>query len=144
MNVSLEGFNKSIKRKISVDSNYSIDPFCRKVIICMNGDLDHMYGVKIGKEFLDIENKESDLSCLELKEKQKFKVIYDFGDNWIFNVTVSKIVENYGVKKFYLIDGKGKGIIEDCGGIRGLFNIYTSDYGICDVDKINMLIDNVL
>ena len=51
-NISLEGFNKEIKRKISVNSNISINSFCKKVILSMNGDLSHLFDIKMGKEYL--------------------------------------------------------------------------------------------
>ena len=49
MNIALEGYKTEIKRKISVDSNVKLDKFCRCVILSMNGDLSHLYGIKIGK-----------------------------------------------------------------------------------------------
>lgn len=47
-NVSLEGF-KEIKRTILVNSDITIDEFCRKVIKSMNGELYHAYGIKFKK-----------------------------------------------------------------------------------------------
>lgn len=150
MNIALEGYKTEIKRKISVDSNVKLDKFCRCVILSMNGDLSHLYGIKIGKEYLDNNIvEEQDLNYLELKEKQKLKVIYDFGDNWVFNITISKILEDYGNKRFEVVSGKGYGIIDDCGGIGGLYDIFNKinkdwgEYNIDDFDinKINKIID---
>jgi len=91
MNVSLEGYGNEIKRKIVVDSNVYLDNFCKNIILSMNGTLEHCYGIKIGKEYLEEEIvKERDLNYLELRERQKFKIIYDYGDNWIFNVLLVK------------------------------------------------------
>lgn len=150
MNVSLSGFEKEIKRKIAVDSSVDLDIFCECIIISTMGDLSHSYGIKINKEYLDDEEvKEQDLNYLELKEKQRLKVVYDFGDNWVFNVTVSKIVDDYGTKRCQVLSGKGYGIIDDCGGawgLRKIFNYEDSDWGKYDIeefdiDKINSLID---
>lgn len=151
MNISLEGFKSEIKRKISVDSNVKIYQFCRSVITSMNGDLSHIYGMKIGREYIDDEIlKEQDLNYLELKENQKLKIIYDFGDNWVFNITVNKIIEEYGhTRKFNVLSGKGYGIIDDCGGVGELcdiFNKINKEWGECDindfdVDRINRKID---
>ena len=33
------------------------------------------------------------IDTMELYEKQKFSLHYDFGDDWIFSITVSKISE---------------------------------------------------
>ena len=142
MNVSLEGFGKEIKRKIAVDSNVNLDDFCRCVIYSMRGDLSHLYNIKLGKEYIDddIINAE-DLSYLELEEKQKLKIIYDFGDNWVFNITVSKIIDGYGKKRFEVLSGKGYGIIDDCGGPWGLQRIFAGkdkSWGQYDIDNFDL------
>lgn len=142
MNISLEGFGKEIKRKIAVDSNVDLDKFCKCIVLSMKGDLSHSYGIKIAKEYVD-DNRmiEQDLNYLELKEKQKLKVIYDYGDNWIFNITVSKIIDNYGNKRFEVLSGKGYGIIDDCGGIWELSNIFdkkNKEWGNYNIDDFNL------
>ncbi len=151
MNITLAGFDKEIKRKITADSNLKLNRFCRAVIIAMRGDLSHSYRIKVGKEYLENEIIEmEDLNYLELKEKQRLKVIYDFGDNWVFNITVAKINEGYdSFRKFRVLSGKGFGIIDDCGGNYGLEEIFNKentqmgDYDINDFDmkKINQNID---
>lgn len=151
MNVALDGYNSEIKRKIAVDSNVKIEDFCRCIILSMNGDLSHCFSIKKGKEYIEDDIIEmQDLNYLELKEKQKLKVVYDMGDNWVFNITISKIIEGYGDKrKFEVLSGKGYGIIEDCGGIDGLYDIFNkinTDWGEYDINefdlkKINRIID---
>ena len=149
MNVNLYGFEKIIKRKITVDSNVTLSKFCESVIYSMNGDLEHMYGIKIGTQYLEEEILNTqDLNYLELKEKQRFKIIYDYGDNWIFNITISKINDNYGIKPFMVTKAVGKGIEEDCGGVYGLYNLIANkdnnwgyDINDYDINEINNLID---
>lgn len=143
MNINLEEYNKEIKRKISVDSNVKLDSFCRAVIKSMRGDLYHSYTIKKGKEYLDeeiIENE--DLNYLELKEKQRLKIIYDFGDNWVFNITIAKVNEGYAEeKRFKVISGKGYGIVDDCGGPWGLediFNGTSEDWKKCDINEFDI------
>lgn len=142
MNISLDGYETEIKRKISVDSNVKLDKFCRCVILSMNGDLSHLYGIKRAKEYVDNEIiEEQDLNYFELKEKQRLKVIYDFGDNWIFHITISKIIEGYGNKRFEVLSGKGYGIIDDCGGIGDLYDIFNkinTDWGEYDINDFNI------
>ncbi len=140
-NISLEGFNKEIKRKISVNSNISINSFCEKVISSMNGDLSHPFAIKIGKNFLEDYYGEFELFYLFLTEKQKLKIIYDFGDNWQFNVTLSKIINSYDEIDFEVLSGKGYGIIDDCGGIFGLYNIFNGEddsWGKYDINEFNL------
>lgn len=149
LNVSLLGFEKEIKRKISIDSDISISTLCEAIILSMSGDLEHCYGLKRGKEYLKDEEMSKDINYLELKEGQRFKVIYDYGDNWVFNVRVSKVIEDYGSKRCYVLSGIGYGIVEDCGGeyyLDRIFNDDDNDYNIdeFDLDDVNSTIDNRL
>lgn len=140
-NISLEGFNKEIKRKISVNSNILIEDFCKVIVASMNGDLSHMFGVKVGKEFLNEWFFFLELFYLNLEEKQKLKIIYDFGDNWVFNLTLSKIEDGYMDVPYKVLAGKGYGIIDDCGGVRGLENIFSGkdkSWGKYDINYFNL------
>ena len=140
-NVSLDGFDKEIKRKIVVNNDILIDDFCRGVILSMNGDLSHLYGIKIGKNFLDEEYNDLELFNLNLKEKQRLKIIYDWGDNWIFKLTLSKIIDDYGDTDFEVLSGKGYGIIDDVGGVWGLediFNGIDTSWGKYDINDFDL------
>ena len=140
-NVSLEGFNKEIKRKISVNSNITIDSFCKKVILSMNGDLSHPFDIKIGKEYLGEYYSELELFYLNLSEKSRLKIICDWGDNWQFNLTLSKIIDGTSENEFEVLSGKGYGIIDDCGGIYGLYEIFNGEdtsWGEYDISEFNL------
>lgn len=140
-NISLDGFNKEIKRKIIVNNDIIIDTFCRKVISSMNGDLSHEYGIKIGKDWLEEQCEYLELLYLNLKEKSKIKIIYDFGDNWIFNLTLSKIIGEYDDNEFQVLSGKGYGIIDDCGGPWGLQEIFDGEddsWGNYDINDFDL------
>ena len=140
-NVSLYGFEKEIKRKIVVNNNILIEDFCMMVILAMNGDLSHLYGIKIGKQYLSEYFNDLELYYLNLKEKQKFKIVYDMGDNWIFNLTLSKIIDEYGDNEFEVIAGKGYGIIDDVGGIWGLEDVFSgkdTSWGKYNIDDFDL------
>lgn len=139
--VSLEGFNKEIKRKIAVNSNIIINNFCMKVILSMNGDLSHAFNIKMGKEYLEENYSEIELFYLNLKEKSRLKIVYDWGDNWQFNLILSKIIDGNSDDEFEVLFGKGYGIIDDCGGIYGLDKIFSgedSDWGNYDINEFNL------
>lgn len=150
-NVSLEEFNKEIKRKILVNSDIMINDFCKRVIVSMNGDLSHGFGIKIGKEYLEEDYNEVELFYLNLKEKQRLKIIYDWGDSWCFNLTLSKIIDGDNEKDFEVLSGSGYGIIDDCGGTYGLYEIFNgeSDYlekrdiNDFDLEKCNKEVEKV-
>ena len=140
-NVALEGFGKEIKRKIEVRSNIEIGEFCEKVILSMRGDLSHGYGMKRGKEFLGEELECSELYYLDLKEKQRLTVKYDYGDDWTFYLSLSKIINEESLEKFKVLSGKGYGIIDDCGGIWGLSDIFSGEddsWGKYDINDFDL------
>ena len=73
---------------------------------------------------------------------------YDFGDNWMFIVTIDEIIKGHNDKNVVLLEGLGKGIEDDCGGVFGLERLIDNknndwDYDIDDfnIDKINEKFD---
>jgi hypothetical protein len=62
--------------------------------------------------------EETDLSEIFHSEKQKYTYIYDFGDDWIHQITLEKVLDE--VHMFpELLAGKGQCPPEDCGGPWG-------------------------
>lgn len=131
MKVSLEGYEKEINRVISVNDDMSIKKFCEAVIESMNGWLEHLYilnyqGTRFMSSGFELEDFDEvamgtkKISNLKLKEKDKLLLEYDTGDGWEFKIQVKKINEGYKEKNFVVLNGQGKGIIEDCGGLWGL------------------------
>lgn len=137
MNISLDGFAKSIKRKIIVNNNILIDKFCRAVIVSMNGDMEHLYTIKVNKKWYDEKILDEKLNYLDISIGKKFKVIYDFGDNWEFNVKISKVYPEYHIKEFEVLSGTGCGILEDCGGVYNLYEAFNDESDSIDSYDIN-------
>ncbi len=82
---------------------------------------------------------------------------YDFGDNWQMSVVLDKIIEDKelpGKELPRVLEGKGYGIIEDCGGVVGLEDIakafkkkkgesyqeYCDWLGITDLDLLSFIL----
>lgn len=72
---------------------------------------------------VDDEDEDDILDCSEIKlkdlnliEKERFKYLYDFGDNWMHTIFIEKIEE--GEKVIEYISGKGNTIMEDGQGIQ--------------------------
>ena len=157
--VKLKGFEKEIKRVFIINDNVRIKDFCESIIQSMNGDLDHLYALYYKNEvyIMDIMDKNSyndikmgtkRIGKLLLDKNDKLLLNYDFGDNWVFNITINKVMEGHNEKDVVLIDGMGKGIEEDCGGVFGLSNLISHkknerDYNIDDFDigTINAFLD---
>lgn len=77
--------------------------------------------------------------------------VYDFGDNWIVDVTLERVFKDDDLPGRLLprvLEGEGHGIIEDCGGVEGLeklarafkkkkgeeYNAYREWLGLDDLD----------
>lgn len=157
--VTLKGFEKKIKRTFLVNDNIKIEDFCIAIINSMNGGLDHLYQLKYKDTYYicsymeknypnEIKMNSLRLGKLLLDEKDKLELVYDFGDNWIFNIKVDKVLSGHNPKKIELIDGLGCGIEEDCGGIWGLESLIdnsNNDWGYSyddfDIKEINEMLD---
>lgn len=76
----------------------------------------------------DMELLEDDVHPVELlklnevftKRRQKMNYLYDFGDNWLHEIVLEKILEaGHETKYPLLLDGERSGPPEDSGGIPG-------------------------
>ena len=66
------------------------------------------------------------LSQLHLDSPSRLVVWYDFGDDWRVVATLEKIITEPTLPARELprvLEGQGYGIVEDCGGIPGLFDL---------------------
>jgi len=75
------------------------------------------------KEYDDADATQEKLSQVDFEEHSRLLVNYDFGDDWRVIVKLEKMFSNPdlpGKELPRVLEGKGFGIIEDCGGIYGL------------------------
>ena len=56
---------------------------------------------------------------LKMRSLEKFVYVYDFGDDWIHNITLEKVDEEAVLEHPVCLAGKGACPPEDCGGIYG-------------------------
>lgn len=141
MHISLNKFDKAIKRKIIVNNNILIDKFCRAIIASMNGDMEHLYTIKMNKKWYEDIILYEKLNYFDLSVGKKFNVIYDFGDAWQFNIRIAKIIDGYHEKDFEILNGKGYGIVDDCGGVYGLYDVFQGEndyFGPYDINEFNL------
>lgn len=157
--VTLKGLEKQIKRVFVINDNVKINDFCKAVIMSMNGYLGHLYTLKYKDKYYICERMDKNgfdeikmnslrINKLMLEEKDKLELIYDFGDNWVFKITVAKVVTGHNNKNIELIDGIGKGIEEDCGGTWRLIDLindknnhWNYNYEDFDMNRINDELD---
>ncbi len=143
--VTLEGVEKQIKRVFIINENVKIVDFCKAVIISMNGSLEHLYELKYKNKYYicdymekngfdEIKMRSQRIGVLVLGEKDKLELTYDFGDNWVFKIDVVKVTSGHHEKNIDLIDGIGRGIEEDCGGVWGLEQLIDNKENDWDYD----------
>lgn len=141
IHVTLTDFKKRIYRKFEILDDLDLASLCETIIYSFNGDLSHLYALTgkniefsySGYEEYELKfnnfkyaNANKKIKLLELTKGEKLKLSYDFGDNWQFLITVSSVEEiekNNGLPLFKVLNGKGLGIVEDCGGLWGLDNL---------------------
>jgi len=116
-------------------------------------------------EFSNEDEKVYDATKYRLKNVifhtgSKLLFVYDFGDNWIVEVTLERIFNDPDLPGRLLprvIEGEGFGIVEDCGGVTGLaklakafkekkgkeYHEYSSWLGVDDFDIESFDIDDM-
>ena len=71
-------------------------------------------------EIIDLDDSQFELHQVIQKEEQKFKYVYDFGDNWEIDLKVEKILESSPREKYAIcLEGKRNAPPEDVGGAPG-------------------------
>ena len=131
LKISLSGIKPTIYRTIQIEENRTFFELHAAIQIAFGWENSHLHIFEIGDdrigmsdfdEFEDdhtIEEKTIRLFQTGLNEKDKFEYIYDFGDHWVHEIQVTKILEPK--KTFYpkCIKGAMNRPPEDCGGIYG-------------------------
>ena len=121
--ITLAGSDPTIWRKVVVPSTFTLEQLHEVIQACFDWDGYHLYAFELFGKMVDDQHPSSltkQLSALELKEKSKFKYIYDFGDDWLHMIELEKIIPDDGVKDLpTCLTGKRAGPPEDCGGIWG-------------------------
>ena len=96
------GRGRDIYRNIEICGNSTLDQLCEVIIKAFDFDSDHlyefcmdnrMYGEHSYQSYPEGDDLSTDVKLDEigLCKGQKFTLHYDFGDDWMFTITVSKI-----------------------------------------------------
>jgi hypothetical protein len=139
--ISLLYITPQIWRSFQVPGSYSLADLHEVIQDVMGWDAYHAHSFQIGGnlygpveedsawfESEQFEEAEVVLDQLGLKEKQKFQYTYDFGDSWLHQLTVTKILPASGASEEDLrsprcLGGKRACPPEDCGGESGYADI---------------------
>lgn len=138
LRISLRGISPQIWRSVQVPGSFTLGDLHWVIQEAMGWDNVHLHNFEIkdlhygpAKEidFIDFGRKHTDedaytLDELGLAEKQRFLYTYDFGDNWVHQILVSKMLSPEGFspedkERPRCLKGKRSCPPEDCGGIYG-------------------------
>ncbi|MDR2053318.1 MAG: plasmid pRiA4b ORF-3 family protein [Treponema sp.] len=141
LRVSVADIRPQIWRKLSVAGEYTLGNLHAILQTAFGWDNDHMhsftvdstrYGMMLTDFGLNYEDDvvDEDTVCLydlHLQPKQKFSYLYDFGDSWLHEITVSEIIpidtEDKVVALPRCLGGKRAGPMEDSGGPWGYMDM---------------------
>lgn len=105
-------------RVLKISGSETLDKPC-KVILDSFGFIDeHLYEFCMDNKMYSRNSYQSDpegrqpstrtkIGQIGLREKQKFSLHYDFGDDWMFTINVQNIQQDTGRTEPYIIKGKG-------------------------------------
>jgi hypothetical protein len=128
LKISLQGIKPMIWRRVLVSSGSSIADLHYTIQIAMEWDDVHLHQFHIRNENFGIHRsggihfshdpKQVLLSSFAFEVSETFTYEYDFGDDWLHNIRIEKILK-CNPKKTYPICTAGKYATppEDCGGI---------------------------
>ncbi len=131
LDVRLADSNPSIWRQIIVSANVNLHTFHRVLQVVMGWEDCHMhqfvvkgkyYGVPGDDDWGDVEiNDEKKVALEDLLKKAKDKMIYeyDFGDGWIHEIKLEKIIDDETTVTPVCLAGQRACPPEDCGGVYG-------------------------
>lgn len=142
--VSLKGAQPPIWREICVNDAMTIQDFIEKVLLSFDADLSHLWrlydrfnNVICENDKWDNEsemNENSLISNLVAGEYEwPLRLWYDFGDDWMFNIQLKG--DAFSTNSFSILKGKGRGIIEDCGGVWALNQIVAREGSDWEFDE---------
>ena len=112
------GRGREVYRTIEIYGNETLDELCRIIIGSFDFIDEHLYEFCMDNRMFRDYNYQSDpegnqpstditLDELGLYEGQKFSLHYDFGDDWMFTITVSNISEDSRKRNPCVIKSKG-------------------------------------
>ncbi len=130
---------KGLWRKIQISSDATLEDLSYEILNAYDFDYDHLYAFFMdNKEWSDDEvywHPEHDeepsasdvqLSFFQFEKGDKFKFVYDFGENWSFNISVFKLSEE-AVTEPVIFDIKGESPVQYVNG-EDFDDDYDEDY----------------
>lgn len=113
------GLGREVYRTIEICGDKTLNQLCQVILETFNFTDEHLYEFCMDNHMYREYNYQSDpeddqpsaevtLDELNLRKGQKFSLHYDFGDDWMFTITVSKISEVSEKTEPCIIKSKGE------------------------------------
>ena len=112
------GIGREVYRNIEICGDQSLDQLCSVILEAFDFSEDHlyefcmdnrMYSKNSYRSFSEFGEPSTNITLdeLELCKGQKFSLHYDFGDDWMFTITVSRIDEVQEKRETRIVKAKG-------------------------------------
>ncbi len=136
LKVELKGSNPPVWRRIQVPGDIPLSGLHLILQAVMGWENCHLHEFKIGKASYGSVAEGDDLFALDMKKDngillkdvlpavtRTFQYVYDFGDDWIHEITVDKVSPpEAGAAPVVCLAGERACPPEDCGGIYGYYD----------------------
>jgi hypothetical protein len=129
LRIALHDTRPPIWRRVLVPGNWSLGALHYVIQVAMGWTNSHLHQFVVGDDYISLypidgittrNAAKVALAEVALKPKFKFTYAYDFGDNWLHEVLVEKIIQpEDGVRYPVCVAGKRAGPPDDCGGPPG-------------------------
>ena len=124
--ITYEGLEEKIWRKVEVSSNYRLDQLGYMVLAAFDTMAYHLFEFYYDDDRFEIPNEDAPfeqidmadfkLHQLKLKLGDRIRMEYDFGTTqtfWLELVEIADMKRGCGRRYPYILDGAGRGIIDD-------------------------------
>lgn len=125
-NITYEGLEEKIWRKVEVSSNYRLDQLGYMVLAAFDTLAYHLFEFYYDDDRFEIPNEDAPfeqidmanfkLHQLDLRLGDRIRMEYDFGTTqtfWLELVEIADMKRGWGRRYPYVLDGAGRGIIDD-------------------------------
>ncbi len=113
-----QGRGTSVYRVIKISGEETLNKLCAVILDSFDFDNAHLFEFCMDNKMYSRNSYQSDpegrqpstkkkIGQIGLMVKQKFSLHYDFGDDWMFTITVQNIQEDSERIEPYIVKGKG-------------------------------------
>ena len=113
---------REVYRVFQISGDATFDELCAAILNLFDFDASHLYQFCMNDNIYDDDNLQcpycedcgprdtsnTTLDDVGLSKGTKFLFHYDFGDNWMFNITVAKVLDDFSSSDVIIIREKGK------------------------------------